>query len=541
MLDTTLRCLSRAGQELGLNQAEFDRFCQPDGIYQAKLGLADGQTFTAFRVQHNNHYGPYKGGLRFHPSVNADHSRALATLMSLKTACLGLPLGGAKGGINLDPKHLNAEQLEEAARKYVRLFIGHIGPQIDIPAPDVNVNPQIIDWMADEYSRLVGDWSPAAFTGKSIANGGSQGRLEATGRGGAMVLEQILSLNEGTAAGRDRRLAIQGFGNVGRSFVEIIHREYPQWQIVALSDQSAALRAYDGGELPVSALLTHSDDQQPLADFNHPNVSRIDHQQLFGLDVDILVLAAVEDSITEVNQAGVKAPLILEMANSPINSAADESLRQRGTLIIPDIIGSGGGVAVSYLEVCQNLAEQQWSVDEVNQHLGTLMSGAAVDVYRLAAERQTDWRGAAFIYGLKQFFEIPAEFSQVLATNNQTLPPIYPTPDRRHGVTVAGQAGEPVRSLTDGQIIANEVTPDGRKLVIEHRWGIQSFYHGLDPKVDLAAVGNSVESGQVIGRLPGGEADGPTGFHLEIYRHYQPVDPQPYIQANSPELAQAAD
>lgn len=543
MLDTTLRCLSRAGQELELAQAEFDRFCQPNGSYQAKLQLDDGQTFTAFRVQHNNHYGPYKGGVRLHPGVTAEDSRALATLMSLKTACLGLPLGGAKGGINLDPKQLTADQLEEAARKYVRLFIAHLGPQTDIPAPDVNVNPQIIDWMVDEYSRLVGNWSPAAFTGKSIANGGSQGRLEATGRGGAMVLDQILSLNEGTTAGRPRRLAIQGFGNVGRSFIEVIHRECPQWQIVALSDQSAAIRAYDGGELPVSALLTHSDDsRRPLSAFSHHNVAQIDHQQLFGLDVDILVLAAIEDSITEVNQAGVKAPLILEMANSPINSAADESLRDRGIMIIPDIIGGGGGVAVSYLEVCQNLADQQWPVDDVNQHLKTLMSGATVDVYRLAAERRIDWRQAAFIYGLKQFFEIPAEFSSVVAANNQTLPPIYLDDDRRHGVAVAGTPGEPVHSLTDGQVIANEVNAEGRKLVIEHRWGIQSFYHGLDPKADLVAVGDSVDSGQTIGRLAGKPGDdNQTGFHLEVYRHYQPVDPQPYIQTGGSELAGAAD
>ena len=544
MLDTTLRCLSRAGQELGLKQTEFDQFRQPNGSYQAKLRLSDGQAFTAFRVQHNNHYGPYKGGIRFSPSVTADESRALATLMSLKTACLGLPLGGAKGGINLDPKHLSPAQLEEASREYVRLFVNHLGPQVDIAAPDVNVNPQIIDWMADEYSRLTGDQSLAAFTGKSIANGGSQGRLEATGRGGTMVLEQILGLNEGITAGRDRRLAIQGFGNVGRSFVEIVNREYPNWQIVALSDQSTAIKAYDDGELPISALLTHSDDgQRQLSSFSHHNVAQIDHQQLFGLGVDILVLAAIEDSITEVNQVVVKAPLILEMANSPISASADESLRERGIQIIPDVIGSGGGVAVSYLEVCQNLANQQWSVDEVNQHLKTLITGTTIDVYRLAAERQIDWRGAAFIYGLKQFFEVPAELSNVLAANSQTLPPIYMADDHRYGVAVSGRVGEPVHSLTDGQVVVNEVNSEGRKLVIEHRWGIQSFYHGLDPQADPVTVGDTVSSGQVIGRLAGNstsDAD-QTGFHLEIYRHYQPVDPQPYIKQGNPELAQVAD
>lgn len=544
MLDTTLRCLSRAGQELGLAQAEFDQFCQPNGSYQAKLRLSDGQVFTAFRVQHNNHYGPYKGGIRFSPGVTAEDSRALATLMSLKTACLGLPLGGAKGGINLDPNSLNKEQLEEASREYVRLFVSHLGPRTDIPAPDINVNPQIIDWMIDEYSRLTGDWSPAAFTGKSIANGGSQGRLEATGRGGTMVLEQVLSLNEGVGAGRERRLAIQGFGNVGRSFVEIVHREYPNWQIAAISDQSAAYKAYDDGELPISALLTHNDDgQRPLSSFSHPNVTRIDHNQLFGLNVDVLVLAAIEDSVTEVNQGLIQAPMILEMANSPINSSADELLRERGVLIIPDIIGSGGGVAASYLEVCQNLADQQWPAEEVNRHLQTLMSGAMIDVYRLAAERQTDWRGAAFIYGLKQFFDVSPEFSSVLASNNQTLPPIYMDSDRRHGVAVPGRAGEPVHSLTGGQVIINEVNGEGRKLVIEHRWGIQSFYHGLDPQTDMVKAGDNVESGQAIGRLAGnpGSRDDQTGFHLEIYRHYQPVDPQPYIQTGGADLEPLAE
>ena len=541
MLDTILRCLGRAGQELGLAQTEFDQFCQPNGSYQAKLRLSDGQVFTAFRVQHNNRYGPYKGGIRFSPTVTANDSRALATLMSLKTACLGLPLGGAKGGINLDPRHLTAAQLEEASREYVRLLVAHLGPQIDIPAPDVNVNPQIIDWMVDEYSRLVGGWCPAAFTGKSIANDGSWGRLEATGRGGAIVLDQILRLVEGSAADKPRRLAIQGFGNVGRSFVEIIHRDYPHWQIAAVSDQSAAIQARDQ-ELPVSALLTHADDSsQPLAKFDHPNAVMIDHQSLFELPVDVLILAAVEDSITRVNQARVVAPLILEMANSPITDEADELLRERGIRIIPDVVGGGGGVAVSYLEVCQNLADQQWLLEEVNQHLMTLMTAATVDIYRLADSRQTDWRGAAFIYGLKQFFEVPAEFAAPLAANTQMLPPVYLDGDRRAGVEVAGQAGEPVHSLTDGQVVTNEVNQSGRKLVIEHRWGIQSVYHGLDPQIDLTAIGTTVEAGQIIGHLGGQPAQTPsqTGLQLEIHRHYQPVDPQPYINPSAPEIKPA--
>ena len=531
MLDTTLRCLGRAGQELGLAQSEFDQFCQPNASHQAKLRLSNGQTFTAFRVQHNNSYGPYKGGIRLHPKVTADDSRALATLMSLKTACLGLPLGGAKGGINLDPKQLTSAQLEEAARSYVRLFVAHLGPETDIPAPDINVNPQIIDWMVDEYSQLTGDWNPAAFTGKSIANGGSRGRLEATGRGGTMVLDQILEL---TGNGdRPRRLAIQGFGNVGRSFVEVVHREHPDWQVVAISDQSAAIVTRDGQELPISALLTYTaDGPQPLAKFDHHNVGPIDHQDLFGLDVDILALAAIEDSITPANQARIRAPLILEMANSPTNSQADELLRARGIRIIPGVIGGGGGVAVSYLEVCQNLADQQWPLEEVNQHLKTLMTAAAVDIWRLADDRQTDWRNAAFIYGLRQFFDVPVKFTAPLA-NTQTLPPIYPADDRRAGVTVAGKAGDEVRSLTDGQVVVSEVNASGRKLVIEHRWGIQSFYHCLDPQINLVAVGDPVEAGQIIGHLrhrPAGETE-KAGLHLEIHRHYQPVDPGPYIDS----------
>ena len=532
MLQTTLNSVAGAGRFLGLDKGQIDDFSQPDAVWQAKLKLKNGSSFSGFRVQHNNRYGPYKGGLRFSPTVNAGHSQALATLMSLKNSCLGLPLGGGKGGINVDPGKLSRSELEELARGYVGRFIAHLGPQTDIAAPDINTNPEIIDWMAAEYERLTGDRRRAAFTGKSLGAGGSQGRLEATGRGGAIVLDQFNHMTGGDAGRhQSRRLAVQGFGNVGAAFVEAVHRDWRQWQIVAVSDKTTALKSVDGAELPLGAIIDHHRDQGHLDGFSHPNVTNIGQQELLDMAVDVLVLAAVEDTITATNEATIKAPLILEMANAPISSAADKALSRRQIKIIPDLVGSGGGVIVSYLEVCQNLANQSWSLETVNSHLKTIITAAAIDVYRLAEARDLTWRQAAFVYGLKQFFEAPIEFSPALVANQPRLPPVYSGPDSLEGVDWSGRVGQPVLALAAGVVIDNSPGKAGRDLIIEHRWGIRTLYQQLDLATNIVKTGDSVRAGQVIGKIgrPRPKTTEKPHFHLKIHRHYQPVDPKPYI------------
>ena len=228
-------------------------FLKPVAIYDFEITLASGRKFLAFRVGHNRQFGPFKGGIRYHPSVDLDEVQALATLMSLKIACVGLPFGGGKGGICLDPKELTNSELEEVSRLYVRHLYKHIGALKDVPAPDVNTSPQIIDWMVDEYSRWTSDFSGTAFSGKSLTVGGSLGRLEATGRGGMLVLEQFLQLFKHPK--KSLTIALQGCGNVGGYFARLVKKYQPNWRIIAVADESAALVAKQA-VLPWSELFS---------------------------------------------------------------------------------------------------------------------------------------------------------------------------------------------------------------------------------------------------------------------------------------------
>ena len=402
------------------------------------------------------------------------------------------------------------------------------GPNRDIPAPDVNTNPQIIDWMVDEYEKITGDRRRAAFTGKSVGAGGSYGRLEATGRGGALLLKQFLHLEKSLDKPRPIKIALQGFGNVGSAFAKV-SQENRHWSIVAVSDYSGGLVSWDKTGLPISALLDHCKNQPGLKTFDHPGVKKISHQELFELPADVLVLAALENSLTEKNCQKIKTPLILELANAPITQGADQILNKQGVRIIPDLIGSGGGVTVSYLEACQNLAGQQWPEAVVNEHLKTLISASGLDVYQLAQQNQLNWRQAAFIFGLKQFFENPIKFANPLS--QPVLPAAYQS-QPGVGLDWPGKPGQPVRALAAGLVVDQQISPLGLTLVVEHRWGIRSFYEGLDEKsVKLTTIGDSISLGQEIGRLKKGRQKQPQ-LHLEIHRHYQPVDPKPYLPDN---------
>lgn len=400
MLHTAQTLIRQAGEKLGLDNDTIEAIIRANAEHEFEIALEDGQKFKAYRVQHNDRRGPYKGGIRFHPEVHLDEVRALATLMSFKTAAVGLPLGGGKGGVVVDPKKLTKEQLEEISRKYVRHLQPHIGPDIDVPAPDVNTNPAVIDWMVDEYECLTGDTTKASFTGKSIEKGGSLGRDAATGRGGVTVLAELLKARGELE--KPLTYAVQGFGNVGSFFAAVALTDYPQWQLVAASDSRAGITRKEG--LSVAALTQYKADGKRFADYTG-DVQKITNETLLEQDVDVLVLAALGDVITEENAHKIKAKYILELANGPVNDSANEALEKAKITVVPDILANAGGVIVSYLEWLQNKNGEHWSEDKVNQELYKYLAKATDDILEASQNYQVSLKEAAMIQGLRTLTE----------------------------------------------------------------------------------------------------------------------------------------
>ena len=395
MIETAHAFIDRAAAKLGLSKEAAEKLKEANQQHIFDVQLDNGKSFPAYRVQHNNKLGPYKGGIRFHPHVDLDEVQTLATLMSLKTAAVGLPLGGGKGGIAVNPRELSSEELEEISRKYVQHLHEHIGPEKDVPAPDVNTNAQIIDWMVNEYEALTGETNKASFTGKSIANGGSLGRDAATGRGGVLALAELLEL-EGNA---DKPLtyAVQGFGNVGSFFATTAHELHPSWKLVAASDSEAAVHNPEG--LDALSLQKYKDDRGRFKDYDGTILS---NDELLALDVDVLVLAGLEDSVTADNVASLNAKYVIEMANGPITDKAFGQLVSATVTILPDVIANAGGVIVSYLEWQQNMAGEHWSVDRVNDELARYIKNAVKNMYVAAEKYETDFKTAAFIIALSK-------------------------------------------------------------------------------------------------------------------------------------------
>lgn len=392
MLKTTHALIRRAGKRLGLDDATIEQLIQTDAEHRFTITLDDGQAFEAYRIQHSNQRGPYKGGIRFHPEVDLDEVRALATLMSFKAAAVGLPLGGGKGGVAVDPRHLSSAQLEEVSRKYVRGLKAHIGPTKDVPAPDVNTNAQIIDWMVDEYAQLTGDMTRASFTGKSIPNGGSAGRNAATGRGGVIVLAELLKARG--EQDKPLRYAVQGFGNVGSFFATTSAALHPQWQLVAASDSSGAL--YDPAGLDPAALAAYKADRGRFS--NYEGGTQLSEAELLALDVDVLVLAALGNVITDENAEHIRARYVLELANGPVTEAAADALDKRQITVVPDILANAGGVIVSYLEWQQNMKNERWDEAHVNAELARYLEEATDAILLVAREHAVPLKEAALIH-----------------------------------------------------------------------------------------------------------------------------------------------
>jgi glutamate dehydrogenase (NAD(P)+) len=349
--------------------------------------------FTGYRFQHNSARGPTKGGLRFHPMLDADDVRAMAALMTWKTAVVNVPFGGAKGGVACDPALLSQGELERVTRKFVERISQEIGPQRDIPAPDVNTNAQVMAWIMDQYSRLHG-FAPAAVTGKPVELHGSEGREAATGYGVICVTESFLQ-DVGSSL-KGATMAIQGFGNVGQFSALFAHERGAK--IVAVSDVSGGVANQEGLNIP--ALVKFARSRHLLSEYQADGVSPINNDTLLTQEVDVLIPAALGGVLTPEVAHEVRAKVIVEAANGPTFPEADEILEKRGITIIPDILANAGGVTVSYFEWTQNLQCLRWTEKEVNDRLRQIMSAAYATIRGLVRSRKLDWRTAAYIVAL---------------------------------------------------------------------------------------------------------------------------------------------
>jgi len=395
MLATAQASIRKAARDLGYDDKTIDAFLEPDKVHRFTLAVG-GQDYPAFRVQHNHKLGPYKGGIRFHPGVNIDEVQALATLMSVKTAAVGLPLGGGKGGVVIDPKNKSTDDLEAVARAYARQLAPYIGSDKDIPAPDVNTNAQIMDWMVDEFQKVTGTKDPGSFTGKSLGNGGSEGRQAATGYGAVIVLEEYLKANG--LEDKPMTVAVQGFGNAGYFFAKTLRERCPQLTLVAVANSRNTWVKQAGIDVTKTAKPTpRPDDLDDLLD-----AKTLPSEAILSQPVDILALAALEDAVTEQNADAVQAKLLLEIANGPVTDAAAQVLQAKDVAILPDVVVNAGGVIVSYLEWQQNVNGEHWTEAEVLQKMSDMLVAASAAMLARAKEQQISFKQAAFEIALKR-------------------------------------------------------------------------------------------------------------------------------------------
>lgn len=397
---TAQQQIETAAQKLQLKQHVIEILKRPMRVlkvtFPVKMDDGSIRVFEGFRSQHNDAMGPTKGGIRFHPDVNEDEVKALSMWMTFKSSVVGLPLGGGKGGVIVDPRTLSKGELERVSRGFFEAIAQIIGPDKDIPAPDVYTNPQIMGWMMDTFSRLKGAYTPGVITGKPLSIGGSKGRGEATAQGVVFtVIEAMKQLNKPL---ENARVAIQGFGNAGRNVAKLLSGLGSK--IVAVSDSKGAI--YDASGLNLERVMEMK-DQGSIHDYGAEY--RINPQDLLELDVDILVPAALENVITLENAYRIKAKIIAEAANGPTLPEADQVLFAKGVLVIPDILANAGGVTVSYFEGVQNAMNYYWSEKEVNAKLKEIMVDSYHQVSTIAEKYQTDLRVAAYIKSIKRVEE----------------------------------------------------------------------------------------------------------------------------------------
>ncbi|MDF1726892.1 MAG: Glu/Leu/Phe/Val dehydrogenase [Sulfitobacter sp.] len=359
--------------------------------------------YSAWRVQYNNVLGPTKGGVRFHPDVSLEETTELARWMTIKCALMDLPFGGAKGGIRVDPKKLSRSELERLSRAYIEELRDLIGPDRDIPAPDVNTNPRIMGWMVDEYAQIARGTYPAAITGKPLPLGGSEGRVAATGQGALYVLQEWARRNDRSPG--DTTIAVQGFGNAGAHFAMLAHEA--GFKVVAVSDSGGAIYSSDG--LDPGPIHEEKEQGKGLEQVYSDNSvadcadhDQIEPEELLELEVDVLALAALENAITSDNIDKVKAGMILEIANGPVSPEADATLDERGVTILPDVLVNAGGVTVSYYEWIQGRTGARWNAGEVETQLKDRFDRIAPQVLDRAQTDETSVREAAYAIAVER-------------------------------------------------------------------------------------------------------------------------------------------
>lgn len=399
--------MRKAGKKLGLDNRIIKQISEPQRIIEVnlpvKMDSGEVKLFKGFRVQHNNARGPYKGGLRYHHEVNLEEVKILSGLMSLKTAVIDIPFGGGKGGIEVTPSNLSRGELKRLTKKFAESLSDVIGERKDVPAPDLNTDPRIMKWFRQEYESIVGHSEPGVITGKAFSDGGIKVRDEATGLGGAAIVEQLPKII-GKKPG-ETTVAIQGFGNVG---MHIAHHLYHMgFKIVAIADIDGGINHEDG--LDYHKTYTHRKRGGKLCDVcfcdkhgKSTDCTNIGATEVLEQDVDILIPAAIGDQITAKNAAKIKAKVIVEMANHPVSQNAEEILAKKKVLVVPDILANAGGVLGSYLEWKENVEGEKLEYNEAIEHIKSKMKTALLNTMKTAQKYKCDLRLAAYIIAISR-------------------------------------------------------------------------------------------------------------------------------------------
>ncbi len=399
--EMALRQYDRAAEQLNINATVRDvlRYPKREITVHFPVQMDDGTTrvFTGYRVWHNVTRGPAKGGIRYHPATDLDETRAMAMWMTWKCACVKIPYGGAKGGVTCDPKAMSRRELERLTRRFTTELTEFIGPDSDIPAPDVGTNAQVMAWIMDTYSMHHGYSIPGVVTGKPLSIGGSEGRSEATGRGVVYAVQEAAKALGLELEGA--RVAVQGYGNVGEATARFMQELGAK--VIAVSDSRGGI--FNGDGLDLALVTRHKQETGSVV--GAPRTSPLSNEELVELACDVLVPAALEGVITDRNVQHVRARIVAEAANGPTTPEADEILRGKGTFLIPDILCNAGGVTVSYFEWVQDREEFFWTIDEINARLRRVIVRAFEDVYRIALEHDVDMRLAAYMLAVNRVAE----------------------------------------------------------------------------------------------------------------------------------------
>lgn len=403
--DNVCTIVKQAATLLGYSQSDYEAIIHPERELKVSIPVVmdDGSTkvFEGYRVQHSTSRGPAKGGIRYHQNVDLDEVKALAAWMTFKCAIVNIPYGGGKGGVVCDPTKLSENEMRSLTRRFTAMIAPIIGPDQDIPAPDVGTNAQVMGWIMDTYSMLKGHCVPGVVTGKPIAIGGAIGRTEATGRGVMFTTCNILKSLGRTP--KETSVVIQGMGNVGSITAKLCYQE--GMKILAVSDVSGGIYCPDGLNIPDVLAYLQAEKGSLLENYDADGITHISNKELLELPCNVLIPAALENQINKDNASRIQASIIVEGANGPTTLEADQLLQEKGIIVVPDILANAGGVVVSYFEWVQNIQSVSWSEEHVNEQLKTILDNAFNDLWDLADEKQVSLRTGAYLIAVKRVIE----------------------------------------------------------------------------------------------------------------------------------------